>query len=65
MSSQHVKILFELVQDEDGYPPVGVEGMWGAPLANGNALLDNIPFYARGVSSGDEVRTRTDSDGRV
>jgi Domain of unknown function (DUF4265) len=51
----HEKVKFTLTQDDDGYPPVGSEGLWAIPLPNGNLLLDNIPFYASQVSLGDEI----------
>lgn len=53
--TKHQKIVFSLTQDEDGYPPVPFEGIWAVPLSTGNFRIDNIPFYAAGISSGDEV----------
>ena len=53
--NQHVKIVFKLLDDGSGYPPVGVERLWATPLNNGNFIIDNIPFYVVGISSGDEV----------
>lgn len=49
-----VKILFRLERDEDGYPPEDVESMWAVPV-QGGYRLDNIPFFARGVSAEDVV----------
>ncbi len=55
----HVKIVFELEPDADGYPPVRREGVWATPSSDdGNVyVLDNIPFYAC-VALGDHVRVR-------
>jgi len=49
------KITFELKQDEDGYPPDRWERLWAAKLRDGLYRIDNIPFYIKGVSSGDIV----------
>lgn len=48
------KVVFDL-DVEDGYPPVGSEGLWATPLENGDYRIDNIPFYAPGVALGDTV----------
>jgi hypothetical protein len=53
--AEHKKIVFDLEQDAEGYPPVEHEGLWATPLSNGNFAIDNIPFYASGISSADEV----------
>lgn len=53
--AEHQKIIFELEQDEDGYPPATKEGVWAMPLPNGHFVIDNIPFFASGVSAEDEV----------
>jgi hypothetical protein len=49
------KIVFELEQDADGYPPDRWESLWGYETQDGYYCIDNIPFYAKGVSSGDVV----------
>lgn len=51
-----IKVIFELEQDADGYPPVGSEALWACEREEGIFELDNIPFFARQVSSGDLVR---------
>ncbi len=48
-------MLFQLEPDEDGCPPISVEGLWVRPTLSGNVVLDNIPFYAKGVAPGDEL----------
>ena len=49
------KIVFALEQDADGYPPDRWESLWGYEIEDGYYSIDNIPFYAKGVSSGDVV----------
>lgn len=59
----HVRIRFDLPVQEEGYPPVRHESLWAIPQGEGRFIVDNIPFYVRGVSSGDVVlATRTASD---
>lgn len=41
MKAARQKVIFELQPDEDGYPPVSFEGLWGTPLPNGNLTLDS------------------------
>lgn len=57
-------MLFNLEIDDDGYPPVSVEGLWVRPLVGGTVLLDNIPFYAKGVAPGDELAV-SETDGET
>jgi hypothetical protein len=49
------KVLFPLEQDEDGYPPFAVEGLWAERQQNGLFVIDNIPFFARDIAPGDSV----------
>lgn len=49
------KVVFRLAQDEFGYPPAEAESVWALELPSGNCIIDNIPFYIRGISSGDEI----------
>lgn len=56
------KMLYRLEPDEEGYPPVSVEGLWVRPLDSGAVVLDNIPFYARGVAPGDELAVTVDAN---
>ena len=55
MTNKHEKILFKLVQDEDGYPPNDYESLWALPSENSNYEIDNIPFFVQGISCGDLV----------
>lgn len=54
-SKDHVKIIFPLERDEDGFPPEDREGIWAVALESGNYRIDNIPFFAMKVSDGDIV----------
>lgn len=56
-SDKH-KILFRLERDEDGYPPADWESLWATQHGQDTFIIDNIPFYARGVSLGDLVKVR-------
>lgn len=54
-AKQYFRITFPLERDEDGYPPADNEVLWATRTGPGTFRLDNIPFYARGLSSGDVV----------
>jgi hypothetical protein len=49
------KVVFELVRDADGYPPVGSESVWAIPLGESQFMLDNIPFFTCDATLGDVV----------
>lgn len=49
------KIIFKLTQDEDGYPPVEFESIWGLQITPQKYEVDNIPYYIYGVSKGDII----------
>jgi hypothetical protein len=51
----HKKVRFELRQDDDGYPPDRWERLWAYEIEPGLYCLDNIPFFAKGISSGDVI----------
>src|SRR5260221_6074103 len=57
------KVWFKIQQDEDGYPPVQVESLWARPFDEGKYVLDNIPFFARGVSWRDMISASQGADG--
>jgi hypothetical protein len=54
------KVFFQLVQDEDGYPPVAVESVWAERIFEGLYRIENIPFFTRDATLGDVVQTRTE-----
>ena len=61
--ADYVRVRFQLRPDDDDWPPVASEGLWAVPLGGDLVRLDNIPWFARDVASGDTFRTSTDSDG--
>ena len=48
------KVLFEL-ESETSYE---TESLWAKVVADGEFVLDNVPFFAFGVSCGDRVRAK-------
>ncbi len=55
--TQHVKLVFECnigEIDKDGQDEYRIETMWAIPIGK-SFKLDNVPFYAMGVSRGDIV----------
>ncbi len=59
---KRVKLMFQIEQDDDGYPPISVESVWAKPTGSGTYLVDNIPFFATDAALGDEVNAK-DIDG--
>lgn len=55
--------MFPLIRDADGYPPADNEILWATKARRGMFRLDNIPFYARGVSCGDIVAAEESESG--
>ena len=60
-TGNHVKILFEN-EDEDG--KVDLESVWAMPVDDGYRI-DNIPFYAKGVSLNDIIEASLDQGGML
>jgi len=58
----HKKILFELEQGQDGYPPAEVEGVWAVEFDDGGYKIDNIPFFTRQATLGDIIEARPAGD---
>jgi hypothetical protein len=54
-NDQYAKVLFELEQDEDGYPPASAETLWAIRVGDGLFQIDNIPFFAHGIAVNDIV----------
>lgn len=52
----YIKLTVKLEVDEDGYPPVGYESLWGIISSDGLAVIDNCPLYVYGISKGDLVK---------
>ncbi len=51
----HQKMSVKLVQDAEGYPPIGVERVWIEELSVGTGRADCIPFFSREIALGDVV----------
>ena len=60
--TDRVKIAFSLTRDSDGYPPADWEHLWAIRRGENEYELDNVPFFAKGVSSGDLVSVTSDQD---
>jgi len=56
--SPRVKVYFTLNPDEDGYPPVNSEFLWCIPTVRRTYIVDNIPFFVRDISLGDEISAK-------
>jgi len=54
-SDHYVKVLFDLEQDEDGYPPAAAETLWAVRVGDRLFQIDNIPFFVRGIAVNDIV----------
>ncbi|WP_449434423.1 DUF4265 domain-containing protein [Pseudomonas putida] len=57
MKRDFKKVFFRLEQDETGYPPASVEGLWAKPVEGGYEI-DSIPFYVYGIAPQDLISTR-------
>jgi hypothetical protein len=60
----HVKILVR-TEPEDGYPPEEWEGIWAIPVGPDRFKIDNIPFYAKGLSCDDIVEAIRKGDNYI
>ena len=60
--SGRVKVEFRLLRDEEGWPPADWEMLWAIPRGGGQFELDNIPFFAKGVASGDLIAVVTQGE---
>ena len=58
MGDNEEKILFQLFQDEDDWPPFSVESIWSAKLESHVYRLNNVPYFAKNISLGDVIRTQ-------
>jgi uncharacterized protein DUF4265 len=62
-ASGHVRVYFDLEKDPDDggppWPPYDVEWIWATQVGPDRYRLDNVPFYARGISCGDVVEATT------
>jgi hypothetical protein len=60
-----VKVGFELDRDQDGYPPADWEWMWARRVGESTYKIDNVPFFAKLVSSGDIVFAEATATGII
>lgn len=61
-SDKHELLHFAL-QIHDGWPPVATESAWAERLQDNQLKLDNVPFFAVGVSFADVVEAERNEDG--
>lgn len=52
------KIVFKLEQDEDGYPPVGYEGIWAEEIEDKVYRIDGIPFFTYEATDSDTISAK-------
>ncbi|WP_081053121.1 DUF4265 domain-containing protein [Burkholderia territorii] len=58
------KVIFRLKKDEDGYPQMEYESLWGIFSGDLSCVIDNVPYYVCGVSKGDTIAVE-DVDGEL
>jgi len=58
------ELLFRIEQDEDGWPPFAVEGLWCEPEGN-LYRLRTFPLFVKGVAYDDLLSVDTDVSGDV
>jgi len=56
-SEEPTAVFFPVEQDDNGHPSVSREQIWCLPGEKGRFIVNNIPFYARDISMGDEIST--------
>lgn len=65
MPNHYHKIIFELTPDEENYPPVSAESLWGISKEQCVYEIDNAPYYIYGVSKGDCILTTEKNGAKV
>ena len=60
-----VELFFQLQQDEDGWPPVAVEGLWCQSLDDGHFRVETCPLFVKNVSVGDVITVQHDEQGEI
>jgi hypothetical protein len=58
----YVKVRVPLTRDENTWHSFDTEGLWAIPDQNGFYRINNIPFYAHGISNGDVVSVAEGAD---
>lgn len=67
-SLRHVVITIPADPEVRGWPPVATERLWATPLEGNRFRIENIPFFAKGLSFGDIVTGPSDkvaADGSI
>jgi hypothetical protein len=59
--ANHVKILVYTAA-ENGYPPEEWESLWAIPMGGSLFKINNIPFFAKGLSCDDVVSAAFEGD---
>jgi Domain of unknown function (DUF4265) len=54
MTALMYKLLFEFLEGGD-WPPVTSESLWVERIDGNRYRVENVPFFAKGVSCGDEI----------
>ena len=49
------EVRFPVPREGEGYPPTDWEWIWCQRTEYGTFMVDNVPFFARDVSFGDEI----------
>lgn len=50
-----VHVVFHLIVDDDGWPPVGAERVWAYTVSENTFRVDNVPWFVRDLAVGDIV----------
>ena len=53
---ERIPLVYRLVADDHGWPPVDAEKLWVAPQGHDLFRIDNIPFFVQNLAQGDVVR---------
>lgn len=61
-NQSRVKIAVRIARGSDDFPPADWEHLWTVPCGVGQYEVDNIPFFATGISSGDVISAHTQDD---
>ena len=57
LKAEPSSVFFHVEQDKNGNPPITREEVWCIHKDGDRYIVDNIPFYARDISMGDEINT--------
>ena len=60
-----VKVGFKLERDKDDYPPANWEWIWASRISDSTFKIDNSPFFAKLIASGDIVAAEQTATGLI